>query len=116
MLGSPLLVIKKTCCVSEILIGSVSINANFREVYCEDKVVALTGLEFNLLWLLMSCSPQLVSRELIANRIFNCGVNTCNKSIDIHISSIRKKLSLSKRSCLLRTLRGQGYVFLHDEG
>jgi two-component system response regulator CpxR len=94
-----------------IMIDGVEILTGSREVYCDNKLVVLTGLEFNLLWLLMTNSPQLVSRESIAKHIFKRSLDESNRSINMHISTIRKKLLINSEHARIKSFRGEGYVF-----
>jgi len=96
---------------NRIIIDDIEIISGSREVYCGNNLVALTGLEFNLLWLLMTRSPELVSRESIAHLIFNRSIEDSNSSINMHISTLRKKLLINKECSRIRSLRGKGYIF-----
>lgn len=96
-----------------IMIDGVEILFGSREVYCCNQLVALTGLEFNLLWLLMNDFPKMVSRESIAKHIFNRSLDDANRSINMHISTIRKKLLVNTESSHIKSFRGEGYVFLN---
>jgi DNA-binding response OmpR family regulator len=95
----------------KIIIADVEIFPGSREVYCCNRLVTLTGLEFNLLWLLMSDFPQLVTRESIAEHIFKRSLVESNRSINMHISTIRKKLLVNTDKSRIKTFRGEGYVF-----
>jgi len=97
--------------INRIIIGDIQILSGSREVYCGNQLVTLTGLEFNLLWLLMSKSPQVVSRESIAQHIFNRSIGESNPSINMHISAIRKKLLINTEYPRIKSLRGKGYIF-----
>jgi two-component system response regulator CpxR len=94
------------------MIDGVEIFFGSREVYCCNQLVALTGLEFNLLWLLMNDFPKMVSRENIAKHIFNRSLAESNRSINMHISTIRKKLLINTEHSRIKSFRGEGYVFL----
>jgi DNA-binding response OmpR family regulator len=95
-----------------IVIDGVEILFGSREVYCSNQAVVLTGLEFNLLWLLMNDFPNIVSRESIAKHIFNRSLDESNRSINMHISTIRKKLQINSEHSRIKSFRGEGYVFL----
>lgn len=99
--------------LNRMVIGDIDLLAGSREVYCDGKLVALTGLEFNLLRLLMKNHPQLVSRENIALHIFNRNLSETNSSINMHISRIRKKLLAHTEQLGIQAFRGKGYVLLN---
>lgn len=96
----------------KIIIDDVEILLGCREVYCGNKLIEMTGLEFNLLWLLMESAPKVVSRESIAKHIFNRALLQANRSINMHVSTIRKKLLVHTQDSPIKTIRGEGYVFL----
>ena len=98
--------------VAKVVIDKVEILTGSRKVYCGNKEVELTGLEFNFLWLLMKSAPQVVSRECIAKHIFNRSLGESSRSINMHVSTIRKKLLLRAEHSPIRTIRGAGYVFI----
>ena len=93
-------------------ISGLQLNLNTREVFFNEQLVDFTGLEFSLLHLLISLSPQVVTRELIASKIFQCSLENCNKRISIHLLNIRKKLSNIANKELIKTSRGKGYSLL----
>jgi two-component system response regulator CpxR len=95
----------------KIEIADVAIHLGCREVYCDNQLIKMTGLEFNLLWLLMKNAPQTVSREIIAKHIFSRSITKANRSINMHVSTIRKKLLVQPKGSLIKTIRGEGYAF-----
>jgi len=96
----------------EILIDNINVISGSREVYYGNKLIEMTGLEFNLLWLLVNSSPEIVSRESIAKHIFNRRLIEINRSINMHISTIRKKLLTHAKYSPIKTIKGQGYLFI----
>lgn len=95
-----------------VVIDEVEMFLGSRKVYAGNHEVELTGLEFNLLWLLMKTAPQIVSRECIAKNIFNRSLCEVNRSINMHVSTIRKKLEENTEYSRIKTIRGEGYIFL----
>ena len=96
---------------ARIAIADIEILSGSRKVYCGNKEVELTGVEFNLLWLLMNSAPEMVSRECIAQEIFKRSLGDANRSINMHVSTIRKKLFISAQYSPIKTIRGKGYIF-----
>ncbi|NQZ20730.1 MAG: winged helix-turn-helix transcriptional regulator [Colwellia sp.] len=97
---------------AEIIFENIAVLPGCREVYYGNKLIEMTGLEFNLLWLLVKSSPEVVARKSIAKHIFNRRLLAVNSSINIHISTIRKKLFVHAKYAPIKTIRGQGYLFL----
>ena len=76
-------------------------------------VVALSAAEFRLLMLFLERPNQMVSREQILDRVTERGMEIFDRSIDAQISRLRSKLRDNSRSPeLIRTLRGDGYMFI----
>lgn len=98
---------KETLCVNDI-----SLCMNKREVSSGDNRVEMTGLEFELLHLLMQNAGDVVARDAIGECIFNRNISYCDKSLNMHISNVRKKLSTISQSSKIKTIRGAGYVFI----
>ncbi|MFD2165687.1 winged helix-turn-helix domain-containing protein [Thalassotalea euphylliae] len=83
-----------------------------RRVFISDNELELTGLEYNLLQLLVTQSPELVSREHIAQHIFNKPLVVCNLSINCHISNLRVKLGVHTQQIKIKSVRGRGYALV----
>ena len=97
-----------------LIIEDVSIDSNSRVVKVKDKVVELTSTEFELLKLLMANYGKFVTRENISEQILGKKLQTYDRSIDMHISHIRKKMGLNSNGLeRIKTLRGNGYQFVN---
>jgi two-component system response regulator CpxR len=98
--------------LGKLLIAQVELNFLSRSVLFFKEPVKTTGLEFNLLTLLMSHAGSLITREDIAEHIFKRSISCCDKSINSHVANLRKKF-LGISSCpVIKTIKGRGYVFL----
>ncbi len=89
--------------------GSVRVRTQTREAWCDDTLVDLTAMEFDLLELLMRSAGRVVSREEITAVLFEREATPYDRFLDVHISHLRKKLEGGRT--LIRTIRGVGYVF-----
>mgnify|MGYP000635348212 CR=1 FL=1 len=96
----------------KLVVAQVELNFLNRSVLFFGKSVFTTGLEFNLLALLMVNAESLVSRELIAQHIFQRKLAHCNKSINSHMANLRKKLQVTSSRSMIKTVKGQGYIFI----
>jgi len=96
----------------KIHITQMELNFLNRTVLFSGNVVVTTGLEFNLLTLLMADAGSLISREVIAQRIFQRKLADCNKSINSHMANLRKKFLHVSTQPVIKTVKGQGYIFL----
>ncbi|MDM0028379.1 response regulator transcription factor [Variovorax saccharolyticus] len=93
--------------------GPVSMWPGRRLVECEGRPVNLTGAEFNLLEVLLRHAGRLVSKSELSEQGLGRPMARFDRSIDVHISSIRLKLARSASNAeLIRTVRGMGYQFV----
>ncbi len=99
----------------KLLINQVELNNLNRTVLYANKQLDITGLEFNLLSILMTNAGEIVYRENIAKNIFNLNEENCRKSINSHMTNLRKKLSGNSTQSFIKTIRGKGYIFMKFE-
>jgi len=92
--------------------GKIRIDLTTREVWSDDCLVELTGMEFDLLELLMRAKGSVVSRDAITAMLFEREATPYDRFLDVHISHLRKKLHGGRS--LIRAVRGVGYV-LHGK-
>jgi two-component system response regulator CpxR len=72
--------------------------------------VELTSIEFAILDLLMHSAGRVLARSEISSALFQRDTSPFERSLDVHISHLRKKLERSGEP-LIRSVRGIGYVF-----
>ncbi|MBQ9602148.1 MAG: response regulator transcription factor [Neisseriaceae bacterium] len=80
-----------------------------RQAFVGENALELTSTEFNLLEVLMRHAGQVVSKETLSIEALDRKLAKFDRSIDVHISSIRHKLG---DSALIQTIRGLGYLFV----
>ena len=93
-------------------VGDVELEAGTRTVRRGGEVVELTAVEFSLLEELLRQAGQVVSREDLVKKILGRRLSPYDRSIDVHVSSLRKKLGhqVAGRE-RIRTVRGVGYQY-----
>ena len=78
--------------------------------------VGLTPLEFDLLLMLATHPGEVLPRERLLGLSHGQQADPLDRSIDIRVTRLRRKLEPDPANPrLIRTVRGQGYVFAHDE-
>ena len=88
----------------------IELNKTNEEVLKAGTLVEMSHKEFNLLWLLVSKSPAIVSRDQIMNHLSGMDANAFDRSIDVMVSRIRKKLGdNSKKPRYINSIRSAGY-------
>lgn len=90
-------------------VNGVSLDPGSREVTVEGQRVELTTLEFDVLELLMRAAGRGLSRDDLMEAIYNRKSSPFERSVDMHISHLRKKLERGRT--LIKTVRGVGYQF-----
>ncbi|MBV8817540.1 MAG: response regulator transcription factor [Acidobacteriaceae bacterium] len=90
-------------------VNGVSLDPGSREVLIDSKAVDLTTLEFDILELLMRSAGNVVSRDELMESLYNRRATPFDRSIDMHVSHLRKKLEGDRP--IIKTIRGAGYQF-----
>jgi two-component system response regulator CpxR len=94
----------------EILeVNAVKLSAGTREVWSEGIPLELTTIEFDILDLIVRSAGRVVSRHELNAAIHQRPASPLDRSLDVHVSHLRKKLGT--RGGLIRTVRGVGYLF-----
>lgn len=92
-----------------IKIGPLVINKDKYSVILNDKHLDLPRKEFEILYFLASNSGTVFSRQKIMNHIWGENNYAINRTVDVHLLNIRKKLG--EYGNLIETIRGVGYRF-----
>jgi len=93
-------------------IGDLHIDSRTRRVVQNGAAIELTGAEFDILLLLARSAGKVLSRDEIAEEALGRPVGLLDRSIDNHISSLRKKLGPQAGSVeRIRSVRGAGYIY-----
>jgi DNA-binding response OmpR family regulator len=102
---------------SEILrVGDVELDSGTRTVLLKGKPVDLTSVEFGLLQVLLREAGQVVPRERLTDMVLSRKFSPFDRSIDMHVSKIRKKLGDSDSNAdHIKTVRGVGYIFARPQ-
>jgi DNA-binding response OmpR family regulator len=101
---------------SEIVIGKLRINTATRVALLEDQPLLLTPVEFDLLASLAGARGRVKSRERLLEEIRDRDYDVFDRSIDVHISGLRKKLGDDPREPrFIRTVRAAGYSFIDPD-
>ena len=90
-------------------VNGVVLDPGAREVYARGKRVELTTFEFDILEMLMRAAGRVLSRDALMENFYNRKATPFDRSIDMHISHLRKKLE--EGDTLIKTIRGVGYQF-----
>jgi len=96
-----------------IAVGNLRIEPDTRSVMLDDKPLSLTAVEFDLLLALARAPGRVKSREQLLLEVADRDFEAFDRSIDVHISSIRRKLGDDAKSPRwVQTVRSVGYRLL----
>jgi two-component system response regulator CpxR len=91
-------------------VNGVSLDPGSREVFCDGRQIEVTTFEFDILELLMRSAGRVLSRDVLMESLYNRRATAYDRSMDMHISHLRRKLETCGRK-LIKTVRGVGYQF-----
>lgn len=90
-------------------VNGIVLDPGTREVFAGGKRVELTTFEFDILDMLMRSAGRVLSRDALMESMYNRKATPFDRSIDMHVSHLRKKLETDRP--LIKTIRGVGYQF-----
>jgi two-component system response regulator CpxR len=94
-------------------LGDLQLDLGSRKVTVDQQIITLTQTEFDLLWLLLSTPDQVVTKSEISTMVLDKPLSQWDRSIDVHISNMRKKLGKhTDGNERIKTLRGIGYLYV----
>jgi two-component system response regulator CpxR len=96
-------------------VADLEIDCKQRKVIREGQDISLTGAEFDILLLLVRSVGKVLSRDEIAEAALGRPIGVFDRSIDNHMSNLRKKLGPSAEQAeRIRNVRGAGYVYIGE--
>ncbi len=90
--------------------ADLSLDVGTREVRRGDRLIELTRTEFLLLELLLRNARQVLTRELIFDRVWGYDFGANSNSLEVYIGYLRRKTEAEGEPRLIHTVRGVGYV------
>jgi two-component system response regulator CpxR len=93
-------------------VGDLELDNSSREVHRGDENIELTSAEFDLLETLMRSAGEIVTREAISKAALGRELMPYDRSIDVHISNLRRKIGPDARGIeRIKAVRGVGYIY-----
>jgi DNA-binding response OmpR family regulator len=90
--------------------GDILIDTTLREAYVADRSLQLTTIEFALLEVLVRNPGRALSREYLTGIALGRKLGAFDRTIDVHISNLRRKLDEHRGIQRIKTIRGSGYL------
>ena len=92
--------------------GDVELDLGTRVGRRNGEVVELTAVEFDLLEKLLRAAGRIITREELSKAVLGRSTSPFDRSIDMHISNLRKKLGHQQGEVeRIKTVRGVGYIY-----
>lgn len=99
---------------SEIAVGDTQLQPGNRSASYAGRDLQLTSAEFNVLHILLTHAGKAVDKESLSQRALGRPLTAYDRSIDVHVSKIRKKLAALGGDKLIVSVRSVGYQFTLD--
>lgn len=95
-----------------LAVEDVEVNTSARSVKISGKEVELTAVEFDLLANLLRQAGEVVNREDLSRKVLGRNLSPFDRSLDMHISNLRKKIGVRKDGHeRIKTVRSVGYIY-----
>lgn len=88
----------------------ITIDTQQREAHFQGKPLQLTTVEFALLEVLVRHMGRVLSRDFLTDAAMGRSLGFADRTVDVHISNLRKKLSTNRGVERIKTVRGIGYL------
>jgi DNA-binding response OmpR family regulator len=98
-----------------LTVGATRLDASDRSASHAGRDLKLTSAEFNVLQVLLQNAGQVVDKETLSREALGRPLNAYDRSIDVHVSKIRRKLSAQGGAELIVSVRGAGYQFVQRQ-
>ena len=98
----------------KISVGDIELDTGTRVVNRDGERIELTSVEFGFLEMLLRAAGHVVTREQLAEGVLGSNLTAYDRSVDVHLSSLRKKLGHKLGEIeRIKTVRGAGYVYVN---
>lgn len=89
--------------------GDISMNPVTHQCFVSNQKIELAHKEYQILLYFLQNPDQIISRETLLAKIWKDNVTVSDRTIDSHISNLRKKLQES--TCKIKSIYQEGYIF-----
>ncbi len=106
---------KKSTPVNYLKCADLKLNLDTKEVYRGDKMLTLTAKEFALLEYFMKNRNRVISKEEIAQNVWDIHFDTGTNIVEVYVSYLRNKIDKDFEDKYLHTRKGLGYIFREEK-
>lgn len=94
-------------------VGDIELDSGARLAFRGEEPVELTSVEYQLLEVLLRHAGQVVHRDELALKVLDRPLSPYDRSIDVHVSKLRKKLGPDNNGAeRIKAIRGSGYMYI----
>jgi two-component system response regulator MprA len=90
--------------------GALTLDLASREAHRGERAFALTRIEFDLLELFLRHPRQVLTREVLLNRVWGFDYDSGTNSLAVYVGYLRRKTEAGGEPRCIHTVRGVGYV------
>ena len=99
-----------------LIFGNLEIDQDSRTAHLDKKPLNLTPIEYDLLLILARSAGRVLTRDQLLDAVAGRSYEVFDRSVDVHISSLRRKLGENPRKPrFIKTVRTAGYLFKEPE-
>ena len=95
--------------INVLSFGDLILDLSSGKLKCHDNCVTINGKELSLIEILLINKGQIVSKEVLTDKIWGYDSDAEYNSVEVYISFLRKKIGLLKSNVCISTVRGIGY-------
>jgi two-component system response regulator CpxR len=99
----------------QLVVNQVRVNQATREVYCQGTLLELTGTEYLVLAYMFDHHSKVISKAEISEQVLQRKLSLYDRTVDVHVGNVRRKLLAIDPIDKFKTVRGAGYVFLQGD-
>jgi DNA-binding response OmpR family regulator len=99
---------------AELRFGDLTMNVSGHSVRRGAREISLTSLEFKLLQTLLEHPRQVLSKEVLLDRVWGYDFGGNMNVVEVYVKQLRQKLEAAGESRLIHTIRGAGYVLREE--
>ncbi|KGJ86472.1 response regulator transcription factor [Colwellia psychrerythraea] len=99
----------------QLMVNQVRVNQATREITCQNSLLELTGTEYLVLVYMLEHHGKIISKAEISEQVLQRKLSPYDRTVDVHVGNVRRKLLAIDPIDKMKTVRGAGYVFLQGE-
>jgi len=96
------------------VLNKIELDEASHTVVANQEILVLTSTEFQILGELMKKAEHVVSKEELSERVLGRKLAPFDRSLDMHVSNVRKKLTQTGVAEVIKTVRGRGYLMMAE--